>query len=189
MIEENPDEEILNSLAEMRDQKFVAADLKDEKCWQELTKPVNMKHLFKCMAKIDCAFSSDNAAKFRLHLDEVHSGQKSKSRHGWLRCSVCLKKLGSPSSLIRHVIKHHGFSSFQCRHCFFRASSELGIFIHQKVSMLYNFFLCQLLPKAVVVVPGKIFRMVQCLQERQGPIQQLSLRTLDKPDKLTKYKN
>jgi hypothetical protein len=51
------------------------ADLKDADSLQELLKPVNLKHLFKCMVRSGCAFSSDNAAKFRLHLEEAHGGQ------------------------------------------------------------------------------------------------------------------
>ena len=132
--EKKPDEEFLAASAESRGPKISLTDLKDEKSLQELMKPVNLKHLFKCMSKTDCSFSSDNAAKFQLHLDEVHSGQDSKSRHGWLRCSVCLKKLGSPSSLVRHVIKHHGSCPYQCPNCFCREPTELGLFVHHLVS-------------------------------------------------------
>lgn len=107
---------------------------KDETSMQELLKIVKIKHLFKCMAKTECSFSSDNAAKFRLHLEEVHSIQKSKLRHGWLRCSCCLKKLGSPSRLVSHVIKDHGSSTFQCPHCLFREATYLGILLHQQTS-------------------------------------------------------
>jgi hypothetical protein len=49
---------------------------KDETSMQELLRVVKLKHLFKCMARNGCAFSSDNAAKFRLHLEEVHATQE-----------------------------------------------------------------------------------------------------------------
>ena len=48
---------------------------KDESSMQELLRVVKLKHLFKCMARNGCSFSSDNAAKFRLHLEEVHANQ------------------------------------------------------------------------------------------------------------------
>ena len=110
------------------------SDLKDEASMQELLKAVKLKHLFKCMAKTGCSFSSDNAAKFRLHLDEVHSVQKLKFKHGWLKCSCCLKKLRSPSRLVSHVIKDHGSSTFQCPHCLFREATQLGLLLHQQSS-------------------------------------------------------
>ncbi len=106
--------------------------LKDETSMQELLKIVKLKHLFKCMAKTGCSFSSDNAAKFRVHLDEVHASQKIKLRHGWLKCSCCLKKLCSPSRLVSHIIAKHGSSSFQCPHCFYRDQSQLGLHLHQQ---------------------------------------------------------
>ena len=40
-------------------------EFKDESAWSEMTKPVNLKHLFKCMLRSSCSFTSDNAAKFR----------------------------------------------------------------------------------------------------------------------------
>ena len=52
-----------------------SAHAKDESSMQELLRVVKLKHLFKCMARNGCAFSSDNAAKFRLHLEEVHATQ------------------------------------------------------------------------------------------------------------------
>ena len=114
--------------------KVCSSELKDDGCLRELLKPGNLKHLFKCMAKSECSFSSDNAGKFKLHLEEVHGAQKPKLRQGWLRCSVCLRKLGLPSSLISHVIKEHGSSTFQCPHCLFRDSSEMGLLLHQQIS-------------------------------------------------------
>ena len=106
--------------------------LKDESSMQELLKIVKLKHLFKCMAKTGCSFSSDNVAKFRVHLEEVHATQKIKLRHGWLKCSCCLKKLCSPSRLVSHVIAKHGSSSFQCPHCLYRDQSQLGLHLHQQ---------------------------------------------------------
>ena len=38
---------------------------KNETSLAEMIKPVNLKHLFKCMVRSSCAFTSDNAAKFR----------------------------------------------------------------------------------------------------------------------------
>ena len=48
---------------------------KDESSMHDLLRLVKLKHLFKCMARNNCSFSSDNAAKFRLHLEEVHATQ------------------------------------------------------------------------------------------------------------------
>lgn len=57
--------------------------------------------------------------------------QKIKLRHGWLKCSCCLKKLCSPSRLVSHVIKEHGSCTLQCPHCLHRESNQLGLLLHQ----------------------------------------------------------
>ena len=53
-------------------------------------------------------------------------------RHGWLKCSCCLKKLCSPSRLVCHVIKEHGSCTLQCPHCLHRESNQLGLLLHQQ---------------------------------------------------------
>jgi hypothetical protein len=66
--------------------------------------------------------------------DSSNLPQKSKSRHGWLRCSVCTKKLSCPARLVNHVIREHGGCRMQCAHCFFRASGQLGMLLHTLAS-------------------------------------------------------
>jgi len=139
VLEEHLEEDTSSSLDVSFDENVIykksaesSQGFKDDVSMQELLKIVKLKHLFKCMAKTGCSFSSDNAAKFRVHLEEVHAVQKIKLRHGWLRCSCCLKKLCSPSRLVSHVIAKHGSSSFQCPHCLFRDQSQLGLHLHQQ---------------------------------------------------------
>ena len=47
------------------DEAILGKSFKDESTWAEMAKPVNLKHLFKCMVRSTCSFTSENAAKFR----------------------------------------------------------------------------------------------------------------------------
>ena len=91
----------------------------------------NVQNLFKCMSQF-CSFTTNLAHEFKNHLYEVHSIDKKKNRHGWLRCSYCNGKLANPDYLTNHIIKIHAKNnSYQCQHCFHRDTSLWSLLIHQ----------------------------------------------------------
>ena len=90
----------------------------------------NVSDLFKCMA-YSCSYTCTLAQDFKIHLYEVHSIDKNKNRHGWLKCCYCQRKLANPECLTNHVIKVHSSAPYQCQNCFHRDSSQWSLLIHQ----------------------------------------------------------
>ena len=110
-------------------------DLKSSQSVQEiLVNPEKLQHLFKCMCHT-CSYTSDNASEFKQHLNDQHANDKRKNRHGWLKCTYCLRKLSSPHTLVNHIIRDHGqFEHFQCPHCFHRDQSRWALLMHLQLA-------------------------------------------------------
>ena len=89
-----------------------------------------LPNLFKCM---NCFFQSDSAQEFKTHLFEKHSTDKKKNRHGWLKCTYCLKKLANPDFLVNHIIRDHA-QVYHCPHCHFRSNHQGSLLVHQHLS-------------------------------------------------------
>lgn len=109
-----------------------AIEWKDPNCAEEvLDDPHKLQNLFKCMAR-SCAFTTDTAHEFQVHLQEVHGSQRRRDRHGWLKCSYCVRKLVKPDFLVNHIIRNHGKTEhFQCSNCFHRDVSQWSLLMHQ----------------------------------------------------------
>lgn len=87
-----------------------------------------IKHFFKCAAA-SCCFSSDIAEAFLSHLGDSHLTSESLDH---LDCVYDAKKFKSETSLINHMISVHSKSNLQCPLCYFRTSSKLSLFVHQR---------------------------------------------------------
>lgn len=49
-----------------------ASNLKDFSSLSVMLRHINLRQLFKCMVKEKCAFTSDDAVRFKNHLNERH---------------------------------------------------------------------------------------------------------------------
>ena len=114
------------SLAEKKGLNSLA---NNQAMYQNIPSSSNMFH---CMSQF-CSFSTNLAQEFTQHLYEVHSMDKKKNRHGWLKCCYCMKKLENPEYLTYHIIKSHA-KPLQCQHCPLRESSLWSLLIHQTQS-------------------------------------------------------
>lgn len=94
--------------------------------------PECISDLFKCAAS-HCAFSSDDAAEFRYHLDHIHASKPQQiDGDQCLECLLCLDQFVTSEMLVSHIVRDHGSARFQCPFCYYRSGSKLSLLVHQQ---------------------------------------------------------
>jgi hypothetical protein len=120
--------------------------------YQEMIKPLKLRHLYKCMARL-CSYTTDNVENYTKHYNEHENqlGQRSASEKkkgrppavkmsDWQQCAYCCVMHISLSDLLEHIQTEHGHCLYQCAYCFYRAVSKSYIVLHQ-VNTVYKFAL------------------------------------------------
>lgn len=111
--------------------------------YQEMIKPVKLRHLYKCMARL-CSYTTDSVENYTKHYNEHenHQGQRSMSekRKGrppavkmsdWQQCAYCCAIQTSLAGVLEHIQTEHGHCLYQCAYCFYRAVTKSYIVLHQ----------------------------------------------------------
>jgi hypothetical protein len=112
--------------------------------YQEMLKPVKLRHLYKCMARV-CSYTTDSVENYIKHYNEHEKqlGQQppSEKKRGrppvlkmsdWQRCAYCYVMCNtSVSDLVEHIQTDHGHCLYQCAYCFYRAIAKSYIVLHQ----------------------------------------------------------
>jgi hypothetical protein len=111
--------------------------------YQEMIKPVKLRHLYKCMARL-CSYTTDCVQSYSKHYNEheKHQGQgialeKKRGRppaakmSDWQQCAYCCAIQTSLAGVVEHIQKEHGHCLYQCAYCFYRAVTKSYIVLHQ----------------------------------------------------------
>lgn len=111
--------------------------------YQEMIKPVKLRHLYKCMARL-CSYTTDNVENYTKHYNEHENqqGQRSASEKkkgrppsvkmsDWQQCAYCCAIQTSLAGVLEHIQTEHGHCLYQCAYCFYRAVTKSYIVLHQ----------------------------------------------------------
>lgn len=111
--------------------------------YQEMIKPVKLRHLYKCMARL-CSYTTDCVESYTKHYNEHEKQQgqgtvseKKKGRlsavkmSDWQQCAYCCAIQTTLAGVLEHIQKEHGHCLYQCAYCFYRAVTKSYIVLHQ----------------------------------------------------------
>lgn len=107
--------------------------LKSSETMNAMLIPEKLQHLYKCMAG-QCCYSTNSVVQFQTHYKQ-HFMQApvkdSSTTYDFQQCAYCSTFVPDLSLLLRHIEEKHSYCNFLCRYCFYRATCNSYVEVHQ----------------------------------------------------------